>query len=47
MPNGLHVDLEALHRELAEVGWHEYRSWAAEQLDRFRELCPHPEPVAH
>jgi uncharacterized protein YbjT (DUF2867 family) len=44
---GHHVDIEALHQELPEVGWHDYPAWAGEQLDRFRELCPHPEPVAH
>jgi uncharacterized protein YbjT (DUF2867 family) len=44
---GHHVDIDALHDELPEVGWHSYGGWASEQLDRFRELCPHPEPVAH
>jgi uncharacterized protein YbjT (DUF2867 family) len=44
---GHHVDLHALRGELPEVGWHSYGAWAEEQLDRFRELCPHPEPVAH
>jgi uncharacterized protein YbjT (DUF2867 family) len=40
------VDLDALKEELPEVGWRDYGAWASEQLDRFRELCPHPEPVA-
>jgi uncharacterized protein YbjT (DUF2867 family) len=44
---GHHVDIAALHEELPEVAWHGYGVWAREQLDRFRELCPHPEPVAH
>ena len=44
---GHHVDIEALRDELPEVAWHDYGDWASEQLDRFRELCPHPEPVAH
>jgi uncharacterized protein YbjT (DUF2867 family) len=42
---GHHVDL-GIRREFPEAGWHGYRDWAAEQLDRFRELCGHPEPVA-
>jgi uncharacterized protein YbjT (DUF2867 family) len=40
------VDVDALHDEFPEVGWHTYGSWARTQLDRFRELCAHPEPVA-
>lgn len=44
---GHHVDLNALRDELPEIGWHDYGAWAKEQLERFRELCPHPEPVAH
>jgi uncharacterized protein YbjT (DUF2867 family) len=43
--NGHHIDIAALHSELSEIGWHGYGAWAGEQLDRFRELCPHPEPV--
>src|SRR5262249_41967238 len=43
---GHHIDLDALHQELPEVDWHGYAGWAAGQLDRFRELCPHAEPVA-
>ncbi|HSD24813.1 MAG TPA: NmrA family NAD(P)-binding protein [Solirubrobacterales bacterium] len=31
---------------LMENLWHTYGEWARTQLDRFRELCPHPEPVA-
>jgi uncharacterized protein YbjT (DUF2867 family) len=44
---GHHVDIEALREELPDVGWRDYGAWAEEQLDRFRELCPNPEPVAH
>jgi uncharacterized protein YbjT (DUF2867 family) len=44
---GHHVDIDALQADLPEIGWHGYGAWASEQLDRFRELCPHPEPVAH
>jgi hypothetical protein len=44
---GHQVDVQALWDELPEVGWHGYGAWAQEQLDRFREFCPHPEPVAH
>jgi uncharacterized protein YbjT (DUF2867 family) len=44
---GHQVDVDALHDELPEVAWHGYGAWAGEQLDRFRELCEHPEPVAH
>ena len=40
------VDIAALHREFPQVAWHTYGDWARTQLDRFRELCPHPEPVA-
>jgi uncharacterized protein YbjT (DUF2867 family) len=43
---GHHVDIDALRTDFPEVGWHRYGDWAREQLDRFRELCPHPEPVA-
>jgi uncharacterized protein YbjT (DUF2867 family) len=44
---GHQIEIGALQRELPEVGWHDYGAWAREQLDRFRELCEHPEPVAH
>lgn len=44
---GHHVDIDALRDEFSEIGWHDYRTWAREQLDRFHEVCPHPEPVAH
>ena len=44
---GHHVDIEALQDELPEVALHGYGAWAQEQRERFRELCPHPEPVAH
>jgi uncharacterized protein YbjT (DUF2867 family) len=44
---GHHVDLNALHHDLPEIAWHDYGAWTREQLERFRELCPHPEPVAH
>jgi uncharacterized protein YbjT (DUF2867 family) len=40
------VDLRALRVEFPDLGWHDYPTWAQTQLDRFRELCPHPEPVA-
>jgi uncharacterized protein YbjT (DUF2867 family) len=43
---GHRVDIGALHEELVEIGWQTYDAWAHTQLDRFRELCPHPEPVA-
>jgi uncharacterized protein YbjT (DUF2867 family) len=43
---GHQVDLDSIHAEYPEVSWHSYGAWAEEQLDRFRELCPHPEPVA-
>jgi hypothetical protein len=43
---GHQVDLGSLHAEHPGVSWHSYGAWAEEQLDRFRELCPHPEPVA-
>jgi uncharacterized protein YbjT (DUF2867 family) len=43
---GHRVDLDALHSEYPELRWHGYGGWAGEHLDRFRELCPHPEPVA-
>jgi uncharacterized protein YbjT (DUF2867 family) len=44
---GHRVDIDALHAEFPEIGWHGYGDWAAEQLHRFRELCPHPEALAH
>jgi uncharacterized protein YbjT (DUF2867 family) len=44
---GHHVDIDSLHDEFPEVGWRDYGAWAEEQLDRFREICPEPEPVAH
>ena len=42
------VDIAALHSELSEIGRHDYGDGAraGEQLDRFRGLCEHPEPVA-
>jgi uncharacterized protein YbjT (DUF2867 family) len=43
---GHRVDIGALHDEFPAVDWHDYRAWARTQLDRFRELCEHPEPVA-
>jgi uncharacterized protein YbjT (DUF2867 family) len=43
---GHRVELEGLHEEFPEIAWHGYGAWAAEQLERFRELCAHPEPVA-
>jgi uncharacterized protein YbjT (DUF2867 family) len=43
---GHHVDIGGLHDEFPVVDWHDYRAWARTQLDRFRELCEHPEPVA-
>jgi uncharacterized protein YbjT (DUF2867 family) len=43
---GHHADVAALHAEFPDVGWHSCGDWARSQLDRFRELCPHPEPVA-
>jgi uncharacterized protein YbjT (DUF2867 family) len=43
---GHHVDIAGLRNDFPEVGWHGYGDWAREQLDRFRELCPHPAPVA-
>jgi uncharacterized protein YbjT (DUF2867 family) len=45
--SGHRVDIAELHDEFPQVGWHRYGAWARTQLDRFRELCPHPEPVAH
>ena len=42
---GHDVDLEALHKEFPEIGWHRYDAWAREQLYRFRELCPEPQHV--
>jgi uncharacterized protein YbjT (DUF2867 family) len=44
---GHQVEINGLQDEFPEVGWHVYGAWAREQLDRFRELCPEPEPVAH
>jgi uncharacterized protein YbjT (DUF2867 family) len=44
---GHQVDIDALQDELPEIGWRGYGVWSGEQLDRFRELCEHPEPVAH
>jgi uncharacterized protein YbjT (DUF2867 family) len=43
---GHRVAIESLHAEFAAVAWHDYGAWAGEELDRFRELCPHLEPVA-
>jgi uncharacterized protein YbjT (DUF2867 family) len=43
---GHRLAIAALHDELPEVSWHTYGAWARTQLDRFRELCPRPEPVA-
>jgi uncharacterized protein YbjT (DUF2867 family) len=43
---GHHVDTGALHDEFPAVAWHDYGGWVHMQLDRFRELCEHPEPVA-
>jgi hypothetical protein len=43
---GHRVDIDALHDEFPAVDWHEYGAWVRTQLDRFRELCEHPEPVA-
>jgi uncharacterized protein YbjT (DUF2867 family) len=40
------VDIAALHEQYLEVDWHTYGEWAGTQLDHFRKLCPHPEPVA-
>jgi uncharacterized protein YbjT (DUF2867 family) len=45
--SGHHVEIGVLHRELPEVGWHDYAAWVGEQLDRLHELCPHPEPIAN
>lgn len=45
--SGHQVDVGALHEELPEVGWRDFGHWVDGQLDRFRELCPHPEPVTH
>ena len=39
---GHHVDIGALHRNLPEVGWHDYAAWVGAQLDRLSELCPPP-----
>jgi uncharacterized protein YbjT (DUF2867 family) len=46
LDSGHRVDIAALHEELAEIDWQTYGAWARTQLDRFRELCSHPEPVA-
>jgi uncharacterized protein YbjT (DUF2867 family) len=43
---GHRIDIRALHEEFPAVGWRTYESWARTQVDRFREFCPHPEPVA-
>src|SRR5262245_17624983 len=43
---GHRVDIEALRGEFPEVGWHAYGEWGRTQLQRFRELCAHPEPAA-
>jgi uncharacterized protein YbjT (DUF2867 family) len=40
------VDRGALNAQFLDLGWHDYTAWARSQLDRFRELCQHPEPVA-
>jgi uncharacterized protein YbjT (DUF2867 family) len=32
---GHNVDVENLHADYPETGWHDYRSWAESQLDRF------------
>jgi uncharacterized protein YbjT (DUF2867 family) len=44
--SGHTVAIDALHEDFPQIAWHSYRDWAQTQLDRFRELCPHPEPVA-
>ncbi|MFL5908322.1 MAG: NmrA family NAD(P)-binding protein, partial [Solirubrobacterales bacterium] len=43
---GHQVDIDELRDGFPQVGWHRYGAWARTQLDRFRELCAHPEPVA-
>jgi uncharacterized protein YbjT (DUF2867 family) len=43
---GHRVDIDALQEEFGEIAWHGYGAWAAEQAERFRDLCPHPELVA-
>ena len=43
---GHRVGIAELHDEFPQVPWHTYREWARSQIDRFRELCEHPEPVA-
>ncbi len=40
------VAIDALHEDFPQIAWHSYGDWARTQLHRFRELCPHPEPVA-
>jgi uncharacterized protein YbjT (DUF2867 family) len=44
--SGHGVEIEVLHEEFPQVRWHTYGAWAGTQLDRFRDLCQHPEPVA-
>jgi uncharacterized protein YbjT (DUF2867 family) len=44
---GHDVDLEALHGQYPEVGWHGYAQWISSQRPRFRELCPQRDVVAH
>jgi hypothetical protein len=39
------VSIEGLKADYPEIAWHRYGAWAASQLDRFREICSHPEPV--
>jgi uncharacterized protein YbjT (DUF2867 family) len=43
---GHQVDIQGLRDQFTDIAWHDYRAWAQEQLDRFRELCQHPDPVA-
>jgi uncharacterized protein YbjT (DUF2867 family) len=43
---GHEVDIKARRAEFPGIDWHSYGDWAGTQLDRFRELCSHPEPVA-
>lgn len=43
---GHRVDIPALRGEFRGIDWHSYEAWARTQLNRFGELCPHPEPVA-
>jgi uncharacterized protein YbjT (DUF2867 family) len=44
---GHHVDIDTLHDEFPQLAWHSYNTWAHEQLDHIRRLCPHPEPITH